>query len=163
MMSQLQDQINHMQPIVEAAHEFLQALQPRLQTPVEFDPFGPTPTYPTWPLDKRSFEALGKLMLAFRFAEPDSYVPPPASDDLVITHIYNLLHKMWPDYDTIEGPFIIYKVVDPSSPDMLRTWLANIYLEPQDTWVGVRGWVQPDGSPTISHTARLKRRRGTVR
>ena len=163
MESQPRDQMNRMQPIGEAAHELLETLQHWLQAPAGFDPFSSTPNYPTWKLDKRSFEAIGKLILAFRFAQPDAYLPSPPSDIMVLSRIYTLLEQMWPDYDTIDGPFIVQSPTEPTSPDVSRTWLAHIYLEPRDTWIGVRGWVHPDGSATISHTATLRRRRERVR
>jgi hypothetical protein len=163
MEAQSRDQFNRMQPIVEAAHELLEALQPWLQAPSDFDPFTPTPNYPTWKLDKRSFDALGKLILAFRFAVPDAYVPPPPSDSTVLSRIYSLLERMWPDYDTIDGPFIIQSPTEATSVDVPRTWLAHIYVEPRDTWIGVRGWIHPDGSLTISHTATFRRRRERAR
>jgi hypothetical protein len=159
MESQLRDQLNNMQPIVEAARELVETIQPWLQASADFDPFSPAPNYPTWELDKHSFEALGKLLLAFRFAEPDAFVPAPPSDSMVLSRIYTLLEQTWPDHDTIDGPFIIQSPTEPTLAEVSRTWLAHVYIEPRDTWIGVRGWVDLEGSPTISHTATLRRRR----
>jgi hypothetical protein len=113
MESQLRDQLNRMQPLVAAARELVEAVQPWLQAPANFDPVSPTPNYPTWELDKHSFDALGKLLLAFRFAEPDAYVPALPSDSMVLSHIYTLLEQMWPDYDTIDGPFMKSRLSSP--------------------------------------------------
>jgi len=153
------DQLKRMQPIVEAAHELLEALQPILQASADFDAFSPTPNYPTWQLDKRSFEALGKLLLAFRFAEADALVPPPASDQKVLSEISRHLAELWPDYESIDGPFIIQSPTEPTSSEVVRTWLAHIYIESRDRMIGVHGWVLPDGSPVITHTGTLRRQR----
>jgi hypothetical protein len=71
--------------------------------------------------------ALGKPILAFRFAEPDTFVPSPASNQTVLSQISRRLAELWLDYDSIDGPFIIQSPTEPISSDVVRTWLAHIY------------------------------------
>jgi len=148
-----------MLPVVEAAQALVDSLEPWLHAELTTDPFEQH-TYPTLPLDKKSFTALGRLLLALRVFSTNAPIMGP-SDVKIGEQITALLTTKWAEFTHIEGPAIMPWAFEMTPNESWRPWLATIYFDQDEMYIGVRGWVNPAGTPIITHFGKLKSQKWT--